>query len=97
MSNSAPAVVGILGAMSGAFVAVPLDPSMGRPRLVRIVRDCAARVVLFARAARAHAELLAADLDARVEELEPDLLALIVAVRRTRGGRGAPVAPVARG
>lgn len=78
LPNGPSAIVSIVGTMSAGYVAVPLDPNLARPQAVSMIHLCGARIVLCTRAAWAHVELLAADLDARVLDLETDLVALVM-------------------
>lgn len=76
MDNGLAAIVSILATMSGGFVAVPVDPHSERSRLLHVVGDCDARLVLFARERRAQCELIAADVGARMEPIDAGVIAL---------------------
>jgi long-chain acyl-CoA synthetase len=70
MDNGVAAVVSHLGAMSGGFVAVPIDPGGGALQLGRIVRHCEPRAVLVADDRRTQIESIATEIDPRIVHVD---------------------------
>ena len=69
MHNGLPAVVGLLGAMSGGFVPVPVDPSSAPAQLEYILRHCEARAILIADERSIAIESITAACDLHIERV----------------------------